>query len=865
MRIIAGWHYDGGVYPDELQGREAAQGIVIIGPLGLTSILETRLGLAPPRTSQPVRIAQYMRALEILCAEADPYFKQSFLADGWSTAKRLLTQRDQLRLAGWRGSSSGAHPRIEDLVKLDKVSDLAAGLPERLERITRSILHKGLRGVSQVTLETPRISWPSACRRVFDSIEASGDAVIGEAQPVPCSQFAIEGSTNHIHMLRCATLQDGAEAVASWLAAEPEQNDKVLLLAECGGETLDLALRQHGLAVTGSSRRSPHRAALQLLPLALALRWKPFSPIVMLEFLTAPLSPVHPAMARHLIHALAEQPGIGGPCWQNALESCRKWAAGRPDGNTLMADLTFWTGERSVAFETNMAAQAVRDVCEKLATWASDQTTQSYPETLPIIAAMAHEMSEVVKVTGCSEYTKPQLDRIIDSVVGAGLPGSGCMEASSWNHVMHPGQIRGDCQTILWWNFTTPGLEHTFRPWTIAERNELQVAGVDFGDVSRIRALEVAAWRNPLRHATGQLLLILPDSDKGSPVAPHPLWDEICTVEGASSILERTYIGTLLHSGAITRIFCRDICQDMLPASPTPHPQRKWPLSPCVESKRKCESPSGMAQLLECPLKWYFSHALRIRTGRLTSLPEGNQLYGKVCHRLIELLVAERKDWDAIDARKRAEQLFDDLLNQMAAALKLPGRDAELEIFRSQALEAVERLFGRIKDAGLIIAASEQQKARTDEYGQEHAGIIDLLLQDRKGRLVPWDLKWADRSRYRRDELEGGRALQLAAYCWLAADDTSFPADAAYFMLKQAELVSTNAPWAAGEEATSTDLKLVWEISLTEYRKRFDELTAGLGVAAGVKSEEADDTPQNPGPKCVYCDYSAICGVIYEG
>jgi hypothetical protein len=88
--------------------------------------------------------------------------------------------------------------------------------------------------------------------------------------------------------LRSQTIGEAAEALAAWLGADVSNND-ILFLVQSNGGVLDNALHRHGQPKQGGGERSPWRAALQLLPLALATRWTPFDPHRMLEFLTAPL------------------------------------------------------------------------------------------------------------------------------------------------------------------------------------------------------------------------------------------------------------------------------------------------------------------------------------------------------------------------------------------------------------------------------------------------------------------------------------------------------------------------------------------------------------------------------------------------
>jgi len=49
----------------------------------------------------PIRIARYLAVMDILCKTGEPFYKKSFEADSWASARSLLALRDQLRLSGW--------------------------------------------------------------------------------------------------------------------------------------------------------------------------------------------------------------------------------------------------------------------------------------------------------------------------------------------------------------------------------------------------------------------------------------------------------------------------------------------------------------------------------------------------------------------------------------------------------------------------------------------------------------------------------------------------------------------------------------------------------------------------------------------
>lgn len=856
MKIVLGWHYDGDAQPDEMGGEEAADGVVILGPLGMTSILETRLGLAPAETAQPIRTACYLRVLEDICSTEEPFFKASFRADGWSTARRLLMERDQLAMSGWDGQPVG-QPRIDALAGLHNAADALPGMPDRLLRILATIARHGCSGISRITLESRRACWPKLWRHLFEALELAGVEIHDATQEDAPETIRPEWLPRALP-LRCATLTDAAQSVAAWLAAAPDDNGDVLLLAAGAGEVLDAALLRQGLPTTGVAASSEHRFPLQLLPLALQLCWSPFSPAALLDFLIAPICPVHPAMGRRIIGALEKHPGLGGPCWNEAMDRCRQWAEERDDGTVLLEDLTFWTGLPHAPRMGEAPSRTLLDICERLASWAQERPPKGCVQLLAPAAAVAREVAEVIRASGRSGFTKPQLDRILDAVLGGGMSGQGEAQAASWAVAHHPGQIRGAFRDIIWWNFTDPG-QSTMRPmWDNAEQAALLAVGVDMDDARRGNELEARAWHRPLRHASNRLLLVMADKDRGEPCLPHPLWDELVAAAGEAELLGRSVDASLHGRGPDVPLCGRGVRTSELPNQQGPLPERAWTVPDGLELRREKESPSSITKLVECPLSWFLEYTLQIRPGRLAALPEGNKLFGTFCHRLVETLVAERSEWEPEATRRRAEQLFGPFLDEMAAALKLPGCEADLATFREQTLHAVDSLFGRIAETGLQIVGCEREMERVDDAGQPYAGRIDLLLQDHNGNPVPWDLKWTNNSKYRREEMQGNQSLQLAAYCWLLGSPPG-SAHAAYFMLKQAELIATEAPWAKREEAVPTDLGAVWTEALANSRRQLEALRRGEAQAPGV-TEDGGEEP-DPAPRCGFCNYGIICGV----
>ena len=897
MRILFGWHLDGPCWPETFAGTGASLDTDVVGPAGLVRHLETRLGLAGPEVSPALRIAQYLARLRAV-DDGRCFFSRSLAADGWSVARMLLGWRDSLVEAGWTGAIPGGGPRLDALAEVERAPGaLAPGQGERLHTILEALNALRRPPLPDLRLATPEELLPEAWRGLLRRLEACGTAVRPCRQPEPAADGDLAALARRLtgDPGEPAWRDDGSvtvleaddewlavEAVAGWLAASlgdtPDGNHGVVVIRGQRTMLLDEACHRLGLPRVGGAGRSRWRAAVQVLSLAFAAAWDPIDVHRLMELLTLPQSPIPTGVAEAFAAALQEAPGIGSPAWQEAWRTAGERRRARLaerglDGADLARrlaeeerDWRGWLEAPRFDEADGIPAPAATALCRRVGTWAAGRARLG-DEMLATVAAQAEALAEVVAASGLARIPKPQIDRMLDSVIadGAAIPAGGA-EAAPWTVVDGPGQIWGAARAVLWWGFLDPGVAAPAAPWSAAERAALAAAGCLPEPATNALRREAWAWRLPILNAAERLVLVKPRKIAGEPATAHPLWHEMepllrdrgCAVQ--ASILLRAERVPLAG-----RVVERAALDGMQP----PKPRRLWRVPAGAVPVREKESATSLNRLLGCPFAWALQYGAGVRPGALRRIPDGSRLVGTLAHAVLAELFTERPVWAPDAAAGRADALFDRLLPVLAAPLLRPGQGLELGRARTAVAAAARTLAGLIEDAGLTVRGCELPYETTHAGAVTLDGTLDMLLEDGARRPVILDLKWSGSDKHRRLEIAEGRAIQLAVYARLVADrmqDGEGPSvPAGYFMLAQQRLLFTApTPFPAHAHVPGSDLPDVWRKVWDSRRHQLDRLHGGEIVAPGIP-DSGDDTAGPPAillsPPCRICDYGRLCGV----
>lgn len=891
LRVTLGWHLDRAAHPAPGGGLLASLGEAVLGPMGFLSLLERGTGLGGVQTPPVQRVARYLARMKEL-ADGGAFYAASLEADPWATAELLLTWRDGLVAAGWDADAPEAPQRLADLARLERgwPAPLPPSVGERLRAVLRALPGWPKPPVSEVALVDAEALWPAVWRDIFVRLRADGVAVT----EIPCAPQATGGDLaifqahlftgvrsavggdGSLAVLACDNETTAAEVVADWLAADA--NDGVVVVRGPGSALLDGELANRHLPRLGGSSPSPWRTVLQVLPLALELHWEPFRVSRAIELLALPKSPLAGKTGWRLAQALSDEPGLGGEKWQAAVAECLRTKRERLEAEVptlpaakvdaamteLEARIGRWLPERRFRPREGMPVKAVLEITGRVAKWARAWMAGDTDPLLAVAARQADELASVVAQSGLETVTRIVLGHMVENVLGDGVgDASAFAQAAPWRVVDRPGQIWGRTDTVLWCGFVDDGARGHAPPWSAEERQWLDAHGVWLDDPRLHRRREFAAARRATLMAGSRLVLVRPCSVDGAAVGDHTLWTRLA----AAFQPERSHLGLVEPVSRLRDVPRTVLAGRTLVRAPAleltlPQPARHWALPADPARGGEKESVTGLEKLLGCPLAYAIAADGLVRSSGYFEVPDENRMLGNLAHKVIQLLFEESRSWSPKDARRRAGELFDELVPKMAAPLLEPGEEAGRRAYREMVARSVDRLVGQLADAKLVVEAVEKPVARTIPGSTvELRGKIDMVAAAASGRRAVVDFKWRGVKK-RRTQLAEGTAVQLAAYGWLLETEVGDRADAGFFVLDKARLFFSAPTPFPHAHVEGSDLIADWDRALASYARLRKEVGGGQVVARGVEDEDGADEglPIVLEPPCGYCEYGALCG-----
>ena len=869
MLIRFGMHLDG------LQPLQSGTGIgeVTRGPLGLLDLLEVQLGLPPVIATSADTLMAYRACL----TEADTaarFFHASFALDPINVSRTLLDWRATLYEFGWDGRfPTDAPARLRDLSDVEalavsrvplcrgqRVRRVAVALDQLATQIERVELLDDIDELAPVwrvllqklgvvarpaELPTPRARTGSDLRTVQDTLLQLAATQDGQV----LAKRALRGDGSFV-VLRGASRDVSAQAVAEAIVGAAAVDDS-LVIAEHDGIILDNAFERVGLPRAGFQHYSRFRAVTQVLKLALALLWRPVSPHLLLQFLIHPIGPLSRHVRDELATAVAEQPGLGGGKWREALARIEtrmreKFGADEREIARTRAEISEWLGDERYDPAAGAPIAALARRAQLCSTYLVRQLNLLDDATERGLFAGALGQSEALlralralDEQGQLLVKRVDVDRLIDEVSSVAPDPNTFAQARHVRAATDPAAVLQECAQVYWWDIAPPARDIGY-PWSRKELSWLREHGVALFEVDQVLRNRTRRWLRPILYARERLMLAVHDSEKGY----HPLWTQISNA--FDGVLEVRIDDSLLNGAPPGAL---GIATRPLPVRTLTSAKRWWQLPNDIEiPRRSVESYSSLSKLFDWPHGYVLRYAANLRPGRAQDIADGNRLYGNLAHRLFERYFNENLLWALLDAEGRRAWFAKELpalIETEAALLLEPGRGVEKQRVSTTLERALVSLIDHLKSAN-VVSVQPELHAEAPFKSIRIGGDIDLLLTDPRGREIVLDIKWGA-EKFRGDQLRANRHVQLAAYAYLRRTKR-FPYQA-FFIIESGHILAQDAsvfPDATVYAPESGEsVEDLWKRVGASYDWRWKQLARGR-IEANVAFTQPTDESNPP-------------------
>lgn len=876
MKIRFGLNLDGqrGYHADNQLGE------VVVGPNGLLGILEPQLGLIADAVPQSQRVVQYLDCLKS-CDTPARFYHKSLAADELGTASTLLQWRDQWYLHGWDGCfSTSVTDKLKDLAEVENVAKTKV-FPSEGQRLTaiHSAMNNRKPAISKIILDSPLSVFPKRWQNVLQSlptevvpltfsteddkhflarlqqqlVQANAGQKFNKAERLP---YESDGS---FVVLRAET----AITASAWLADQMKQGvDDGLLVAGDSASLLDDVLAAMGNARNGLSETSAYRPSLQLLPMVLALLWKPIDFSVMIAFLSHPVSPVWRYASRKIAGKFAEKPGIGGEAWQKVLDDIN--AHYGKDASTVQNQINTWIDHPRFELDQGAPIDAVIERTGLLQSFFSDRI--STPDEANRSVWMAgysqvkafRESLIALQKSGNNHITPTQLNKLLVQATARGSANPKLFaEVGSLAVVDNPSAIIEQFDRVFWFQPVMPLMPESYS-WSKAEISQLEDHGVKLPLVKDRLAVLSEDWLRPILSANKRLVIVLPPKEK----EVHPVWQMI---EALVNNIDEHPIEQILCG---EKVFTEPV---VVQHKPLPIQRRWWQLSegfPLPE--REKESFSSLELLLFNPYHWLLKYPAGLKASKILSVSDDSLLYGKLLHGIVEryFLLTDALTMAESNVSEWFDTQFPRVIESEGAVLNMHGRRADLESFRYKAKRALSNLLTHIKGKGIKDVKAE--KALLGSYLDiEIQGYADLVLTNTAAQKAIVDMKWGGRERFS-EKLQKNTHLQLGLYAELLRQESQAWPEVAYFILSEAKLLATNdyyfpAASVVNKKVAESNAEL-WERFKASYQWRRSQLNKGeievvmAGIDPTVNSVSPIDGLASEVLNSDYNEYRSLAG-----
>lgn len=764
-----------------------------VGPKGLLTWLEVRLGITSEEKAQHELLAAYAKAAQS-AANKNPviFFARSLQLTSLATAGELLKWRDELVLSGWKvdtpileGLTSGAKVILRGLAEVE--TELPADFRTTADRwrlLLASLEQETALDGFSVNVHAPEEHMHPVHRAVLDHLRRCGVPVV----PVVVLREP-DVEIKHFH--------DSSDACL-WAAAQ--DGDALFVCSD--DQTLSSAMAAFGRPYVNASASETPRPIAHLFTSAMMLLKDGGDIQAYRDYLAAPSHPLNSYKngSKDLRSAL-----LGSVIRERGFAKFNSII-----GDFAGSDPALFAEIRALLPEPDqpLTYKRVEAMCNRISQWATGASKMIekkgedsiYLDQWQELASICEEMKFQCKELGFHRQPViPEQDfsQVLRTV---SAPTASVAQHAIVESAPVVSSIEGiavDVQDVIWVDGSFTEAPNPLSFLCPKDIGELKGTLPDIWLQDDALQLADDLFLAGLSHIGGKLTVLYCDSFLGEKHEKHPF-----ILRKAGSVDSLAKLGF-----------------EPLPAAKS-EPCPSLPVEPVLDpvdleiknlTLPDHMTPTKLEEMFDQPLDWVLKSILHL-------YEEGDSndslIKGLVAHDTIRRIYEKAAglgtpvDADAFERVFKADfaVFFADAVLATGAELNLQENKLDREQLKSNLWKtSIPKLIDIIRFSHLTIVGSEVESGIVDitEPGYEPlkiTGIIDLLLKDKAGHYVILDFKWAGKagSEMRENQIRKGTDYQLALYRKLLETGTKIlsrgeVAAQAFFMLRTAELLTAQS------------------------------------------------------------------------
>ena len=858
-------YFKGEHYIDFSLRNNTILGEIFVGDSGLLGEFELRSGLTCECLSVVERQANYYNAVrEAAEIQPDCFIRDSFKIDEYGVAAELLRWRDELILAGWTSTIKGVSEKLDFIADVENIA-----IKECLNIKGESDRWKSLRESGTVffskddelLIHFPEEHLPPYLIKYFQKLASLGlrltylvtdKSIAASGTNLEKIQKALlmqnKGTVDQLDPIDKKSFRilrfDGQNSAMEWVVTKNNSNGTVFINSD--NRSFDNVQMLFANPLSGSSLTNANPEIVQLFKLGCSLFIKPLNIYNLLSYLQISKNPLPYALRRELIDVIISEGGIVNNKWEEVINEYIKGGE-KNEAERKQRIKIFLPLEGDS--ENEIKIHDLQEYVKSLRTWASqtmiimsgktdDKDIELVLNQLSSLINFSNAFLIILNGQTTEKISSGKLKSWILSIYKpTDYSGSNPQQKSRFV-IESPAAFADTAEKVIWMDCFNGTPEASVLKFLGREEKEaLQKYGLQLWNEEEQIKAQLFEQKLSILNCSSEFTLIVSEKDKGEKLNTHPVMIQL-----AAQFKNLNCIESLnpLPEGASFEI---------------PHHELpEIPVSVDMEQKglfkpRKTESYSSISLLIQSPLDYVLNYQAGLTGHSVIEMSDEKRTMGNVAHLFVETLAKD--SGNELTKMKHAleqdfQNRFEKAVLQRGAILLLDENRILLTRFAYQLKQSAANLLGIIENNDLSLTGCEVVKECIIRNKYPMEARIDILLKNKAGDYIIFDMKWtSSKSYYDRLILEN-RALQLEIYSEiLRLSEPGSNIDAAsYFDLSRGILITSHHFQGMNiREVTPKSNMNIAEQAFNSFSYRWDQLQDGkIEVADGLKLEELDYT-----------------------